>query len=119
MEARAAYYHVLLRAVKDGRGRFRPIIADSTSGWREVSNEGFKQEADAKESAELMALAYVRRKQPDTTWDGLKAVPWREITSDDLCDFCDRAARKTDPDASGIPVRTCEEHAPAAGVGHA
>jgi hypothetical protein len=66
MEARAAYYHVLLRAVKDDRGRFRPIISDANVRWREVSNEGFKDERDAKDSAELMALAYVRKRQPDT-----------------------------------------------------
>jgi hypothetical protein len=110
MEARAAYYDVLLRAVKDERGRFRPIVADVRTGWREVSNEGFKDEADAKDSAELLALAYVRRQQPQTTWERLKAVPWREIADADLCDFCDNPAQTTHADSSGIPVRLCEQH---------
>jgi hypothetical protein len=117
MEGRATYYHVLLRAVKDNRGRFRPIIADANSHWREVSNEGFKEEADAKDSAELMALAYVRRQRPETTWDKLKAVPWREIATEDSCDFCERPAQTTRPDPSGIPVRLCEEHSEAGRAG--
>ena len=114
MEARAAYYHVLLRAVKDARGKFRPVIADANVRWRDVSNEGFKDEFDAKDAAELMALAYVRRQRPDTTWDKLKSVPWREVASDNLCDFCDAAAENTVADGSGVPVRLCGAHSAAA-----
>jgi hypothetical protein len=109
MEARAAYYHVLLRAVKDDRGRFRPIISDANVRWREVSNEGFKDERDAKDSAELMALAYVRKRQPDTTWEKLKSVEWHQVDTD-VCDFCDRPAQASKPDATGIPMRLCQTH---------
>jgi hypothetical protein len=114
MEARATYYHVLLRAVKDDRARYRPVVADADVRWREVSNEGFKNESDAKESAELMALAYVRKRQPETTWQRLKQVEWRQIAGNSLCDFCDRPAQVDLPDASGIPVRLCTEHTIAA-----
>jgi hypothetical protein len=110
MEARAAYYHVLLRALKDDRGRFRPIIADADVRWREVSNEGFKHEDDAKESAELMALAYVRKRQPDTTWEKLRGVEWHHVDTE-VCDFCDRPAQTSRPDATGIPMRFCQAHA--------
>jgi hypothetical protein len=110
MEARAVYYHVLLRAVKDARGRFRPIVADANERWREVSNEGFKDEHDAKDTAELMALAYVRKRQPDTAWEKLKQVEWRKIEGNELCDFCDRVAQAEVADTSGIPVRLCTAH---------
>src|SRR3712207_7981204 len=43
--------------------RSRPVIADAEKRWREVSNEGFKDETDAKDSAELMALAHLRKSQ--------------------------------------------------------
>ena len=112
MELRAAYYHVLLRAVKDDRGRFRPVIADANARWREVSNEGFKDEHDAQDSAELLALAYVRRQEPSTTWEKLKSVEWHRVEHE-VCDFCDRAAQTSKPDATGIPIRACETHAAA------
>jgi hypothetical protein len=117
MEARATYYHVLLRAVKDPRGKFRPVIADGRVRWRDVSNEGFKDEFDAKDAAELMALAYIRRQQPDTSWEKLKAVPWRELQEEEVCDFCDQAARTSVPDVSGIPVKMCEAHSATAQAG--
>ncbi|HET8549699.1 MAG TPA: hypothetical protein VFL57_16935 [Bryobacteraceae bacterium] len=110
MEARAGYYHVLLRAVKDGRGRFRPVISDANARWREVSNEGFRDENDARDSAELMALAYVRKQQPDTTWAKLRGVEWHHIEGE-VCDFCDAPAQTARPDATGIPMRLCQTHA--------
>ena len=116
MEARAAYYHVLLRAAKDSRGRFRPVIADTGRRWREVSNEGFKDETDAKDSAELMALAYIRREQPEVEWAKLKGVQWQEVTVD-LCDFCAEPAHTNVSDASGVPIRRCVGHATGAAAG--
>jgi hypothetical protein len=109
MEARAAYYHVLLRAVRDDRARFRPVVADGEQRWREVSTEGFRNEDDAKESAELMALAYIRKQRPETTWEKLRGVEWHRVDTE-VCDFCDRPAQSSKPDATGIPLRTCQTH---------